>query len=100
MAELHFDWDPKKNRDNQRDHKVAFEEAKTAFADAHGLLMVDPDHSDDEDRFAPEFEIAERGLLLFVIGQRVAGGRERWMAHETQQICARSTAERVERSEV
>ena len=36
-------------------------------------------------RFRPGFvEIAERGLLLFVIGQRVAG--ERWMAHETQQI--------------
>src|SRR3954468_6120144 len=30
-------------------------------------------------------EIAERGLLLFVIWQRVAG--ERWMAHETQQFC-------------
>jgi len=51
MAELRFDWDPKKNRDNQHDHKVAFEEAKTAFADEHGLLMADPDHSDDEDRF-------------------------------------------------
>jgi uncharacterized protein len=51
MAELRFDWDPKKDRDNQRDHKVAFAEAKTAFADEHGLLMADPDHSDDEDRF-------------------------------------------------
>src|SRR4051812_26037373 len=37
--------------------------------------------------FRPGFvEIAERGLLLFVIGQRVAG--ERWMAHETQQLFA------------
>jgi hypothetical protein len=51
MAELRFDWDPKKDRDNQREHKVAFEEAKTAFADEHGLLMADPDHSEDEDRF-------------------------------------------------
>lgn len=51
MTELRFDWDPKKDRDNQRDHKVAFEEAKTAFADAYGLLMADPDHSEDEDRF-------------------------------------------------
>src|SRR6202171_209579 len=31
-------------------------------------------------------EIAERGLFLFVVGQRVAGGCEgRWIAHETQQ---------------
>lgn len=51
MAELRFEWDPKKNRENQRDHKVPFEEAKTAFADEHGLLMADPDHSEDEDRF-------------------------------------------------
>jgi len=51
MVELRFEWDPKKNRDNQRDHKVAFEEAKTAFADEHGLLMADPDHLEEEDRF-------------------------------------------------
>jgi len=37
MAELRFDWDPKKNRENQRDHKVFFEEAKMAFADEPGL---------------------------------------------------------------
>ncbi len=51
MAELRFEWDPKKNRANQRDHKVSFEEAETAFADEHGLLMTDPDHSEDEERF-------------------------------------------------
>ena len=51
MAELRFDWAPKKNRENQRSHKVSFEEAKTAFADEYGLLMADPDHSEDEDRF-------------------------------------------------
>ena len=51
MAELRFEWDPKKNRENQRRHKVSFEEAETAFADEHGLLMADPDHSEDEDRF-------------------------------------------------
>ena len=51
MADLRFDWDPKKNRENQRDHKVSFGEAETAFADEHGLLMADPDHLEDEDRF-------------------------------------------------
>jgi uncharacterized DUF497 family protein len=51
MLELRFDWDPKKDRENQRSHKVSFAEAKTAFADEHGLLMADPDHSEDEDRF-------------------------------------------------
>jgi uncharacterized DUF497 family protein len=51
MADLRFDWDPKKNRENQRDHRVSFGEAETVFADEHGLLMADPDHSEDEDRF-------------------------------------------------
>jgi uncharacterized DUF497 family protein len=51
MAELRFEWDPKKNRENRRRHKVSFEEAETAFADEHGLLLADPDHSEDEDRF-------------------------------------------------
>ena len=51
MGELRFEWDPKKNRENQRDHKVSFGEAETVFADEHGLLMADPDHSEDEDRF-------------------------------------------------
>ena len=32
-------------------HKISFEEAETAFADEHGLLMTDPDHSEEEDRF-------------------------------------------------
>jgi uncharacterized protein len=51
MAELRFEWDPKKNRENRRRHKILFEEAETVFADEHGLLMADPDHSEDEDRF-------------------------------------------------
>ena len=28
-----------------------FEEASSAFADEHGLLLPDPDHSETEDRF-------------------------------------------------
>lgn len=51
MAELRFKWDPKKNRENRRRHKILFEEAQTVFADEHGLLMADPDHSEDEHRF-------------------------------------------------
>ena len=51
MAELRFGWDPKKNRENRRRHKVSFEEAETAFADEHGLLMADAEHSEDEGRF-------------------------------------------------
>ena len=65
MAELRFDWDPKKNRQNQRDHKVSFEEAKTAFADAQGLLLADPDHSEEEDQFLL-LDLSARLRLLVV----------------------------------
>ena len=51
MAGLRFDWDPRKNRANRHKHGVSFEEAETVFLDDHALLIDDPDHSDDEDRF-------------------------------------------------
>ena len=52
MAKLRFDWDPRKDSANQRKHGVSFEEALTVFSDERALLIDDPDHSDDEDRFA------------------------------------------------
>jgi hypothetical protein len=36
---------------NKRKHGVSFTEGQTAFADENGLLIDDPDHSDDEERF-------------------------------------------------
>ena len=51
MAGLRFEWDPRKNRANRHKHGVSFEEAETVFLDDHALLIDDPDHSDDEDRF-------------------------------------------------
>jgi uncharacterized DUF497 family protein len=51
MAELRFEWDPKKDAANRRKHGVSFEEAQTAFSDSNGLVISDPDHSADEDRF-------------------------------------------------
>ncbi len=51
MTDLRFEWDERKDRTNRRKHRVSFEEAATAFADESGLLIGDPDHLDDEDRF-------------------------------------------------
>jgi uncharacterized DUF497 family protein len=51
MAELRFEWDPRKDAANQRKHGVSFEEAVTVFSDERALLLDDPDHSADEDRF-------------------------------------------------
>jgi hypothetical protein len=50
MAAL-FDWDPRKDRENQRKHGVAFSEAQLAFLDPHRLIAFDSDHSSSESRF-------------------------------------------------
>jgi hypothetical protein len=50
MDELRFEWDEGKAAENHRKHGVDFEEATTAFYDESGLLMDDPEHSDEEDR--------------------------------------------------
>ena len=51
MLCLRFEWDAAKGRANERKHGVSFEEAQSVFADDLGLLIYDPDHSEDEDRF-------------------------------------------------
>ena len=51
MSELSFDWDSRKNTANQRKHGISFEEAATVFSDEQALLIDDPEHSSDEERF-------------------------------------------------
>lgn len=46
-----FAWDPRKADLNELKHGVGFEEATSAFFDAQALLIPDPDHSQQEDRF-------------------------------------------------
>ena len=51
MPELRFEWDPSKDAENRRKHRVSFEEAETVFSDEHALLIDDPEHSSAEERF-------------------------------------------------
>jgi uncharacterized DUF497 family protein len=51
MADLRFAWDKAKGVANRKKHGVSFEEASTVFYDDNALLIGDPDHSEDEDRF-------------------------------------------------
>ncbi len=51
MGEIEFTWDDEKASENQRKHRVSFDEAKTIFYDENARLQYDPDHSEDEDRF-------------------------------------------------
>ncbi len=51
MDMITFEWDEKKNEINKKKHKISFEEAKTVFYDEEALLIEDPEHSSEEERF-------------------------------------------------
>lgn len=51
MENITFDWDASKASSNKKKHGISFEEAKTAFLDENALVIHDPEHSDDEERF-------------------------------------------------
>ncbi|MBM3219947.1 MAG: BrnT family toxin [Candidatus Rokubacteria bacterium] len=46
-----FEWDPAKAATNRRKHGVTFDEASTVFGDPLALMIADPDHSEQEDRY-------------------------------------------------
>lgn len=48
---MRFAWDEAKNRANRAKHAVSFEEAQSVFFDDAALLIDDPGHSEDEERF-------------------------------------------------
>lgn len=51
MNGIKFEWDNNKNEINKKKHKISFEEAQTVFYDTEALVIDDPDHSEQEDRF-------------------------------------------------
>ncbi len=51
MKGLRFEWDEKKYNLNQGKHSISFLEAQTVFSDENGLLLDDPDHSLEEERY-------------------------------------------------
>jgi hypothetical protein len=51
MREIQFQWDIHKAEINKKKHKITFEEASTVFDDEEALIINDPDHSTDEERF-------------------------------------------------
>lgn len=48
---LEFEWDPAKAEANEKKHGVSFDEACTAFLDPLHVVVVDPRHSQREERF-------------------------------------------------
>lgn len=65
MEMIKFEWDENKNKINQKKHKISFEEAQTVFYDTEALVINDPDHSQNEERFII-LGISQRANLLVV----------------------------------
>ena len=89
MSDLRFTWDPRKAATNARKHGVTFEEAQTAFADEHGLLLDDPEHSGTEERFILLGLSAALHLLVVVHCYQTPG--------DTIRLVSARKATRVER---
>ena len=65
-----FEWDPAKAEQNLRKHGVSFEEASTVFGDPLNLLMMDPDHSEGEQRYLLLGLSTQRRLLVVAFAER------------------------------
>jgi uncharacterized DUF497 family protein len=74
MSSIQFEWDPRKAQANLRKHKVSFEDAQSVFSDEHALLIDDPDHSKEEDRFVL-LGLSQSLRLLVVVHCYRAEGR-------------------------
>ncbi|MBQ1398250.1 MAG: BrnT family toxin [Clostridia bacterium] len=64
MDMITFEWDENKNTINKRKHKISFEEAQTVFSDDEALVIDDPEHSEQEERFIILGMSAKANLLV------------------------------------
>jgi uncharacterized protein len=81
-----FEWDPTKAAENLAKHGVSFGEAESVFADPLAVEMLDPDHSEAEDRWLALSHsyrqrllvviFTERGTTVRIISARLATGSE------------------------
>jgi hypothetical protein len=65
-----FEWDPEKADANLQKHAVSFDEASTVFGDPLSLLMPDPDHPADEERYIVLGKSAHQKLLVVAFAER------------------------------
>jgi len=70
---MRFEWDENKNRSNYKKHGVWFEEAQTTRVDSESVILFDPEHSSNEDRFIRIGHSTGGRVLLVVFCERAEG---------------------------
>ena len=51
MAKARFEWDSRRDRENQKKHGISFAKAQVAFADPNRVIAEDLSHSSGEKRY-------------------------------------------------
>jgi uncharacterized protein len=67
---LEFEWDSRKAARNLAKHGVSFDEAATVFGDPLALILSDPRHSSDEQRFVLLGLSGKQRLLAIMFTER------------------------------
>lgn len=67
-----FEWDSIKDAANRKKHGISFELAIEAFADPHGVYLVDSLHSIGEERMQYVGQLDGDILVLIVFTERAA----------------------------
>jgi uncharacterized protein len=90
-----FEWNRAKAASNIRKHGVSFGEGATVFGDVDGVMIPDPDHSEEESRFVLVGRSrlrrllvvvsVERGARVRLISARRAGRKEKKVYEEGRQ---------------
>ncbi len=88
MNTISFVWDKRKAESNLKTHKTSFEEAQTVFSDPNARMILDPEHSSNEDRFillgissglkllVVCHSYKENGMVIRIISDRKANKNE------------------------
>ena len=76
MSETFFEWDERKNLDNQQKHQVSFYEAQHAFLDQNRIIAEDVKHSQNEKRYYC-FGLNEEGSGILTVRFTYRSGRIR-----------------------
>ena len=66
MDELSFEWDARKAASNAAKHGITLNEAKSVFYDEDALVIPDPDHSKEEERFIITGRSGELRILVVI----------------------------------
>lgn len=63
---MRFEWDPLKNKTNQKKHGISFEDAIFVFTDKKALSIFDEDHSELEERWVTIGMIPDSRIIVVV----------------------------------